>query len=206
MTLKYLAGAAAAMILSTSAAQAVPMLSFVIDGNTYSDPFAITNTSDAGESIVAFGINLSGATAGDYCFDTVNYSPCNDSLAVPFTPISGATVSSSSTYDGSKMLDIIFSSFSSGSTFLFDIDVDNDAGSATVYGNELIGATAYADFSDGQRLLGVFAAVSGNADASAFTSTGLIPTPAVPLPAGFPLILAGLGALGFMKRRKNLNA
>lgn len=207
MTYKSLLSAAAAAILSASAAHSTPMLSFVIDGDTFSSPFAISNTSDDGESILRFGIDLTGAASGDYCFDVVDLSPCNNTAAVPFTALSGATVSSATTFDGSKFLDIVFSTFDAGSTFTFDIDVDNDAGSATVFGNELIGATAFADFSDGQRLLGTFAAVAGNRDASAFTATGTIPTPpAVPLPAGFPLLLAGLGAFGYLKRRKGQSA
>ncbi|MBU2994651.1 VPLPA-CTERM sorting domain-containing protein [Octadecabacter sp. B2R22] len=36
-----------------------------------------------------------------------------------------------------------------------------------------------------------------------FTTTSVTPTPSpVPLPAGLPLLLAGLGAFGYVKRRK----
>ena len=102
--------------------------------------------------------------------------------------------------DGGSTLDIVFSMFDAGSTFLFDIDVDQVSG-PTVDGNEIIGATAYADFSDGQRLLGVFSAVPGNSDASAFGATGIVITPTVPLPASLPLLVAGIGACGFLRRK-----
>ena len=62
----YLAAiAVAGTALTATAAQAVPAFSFLIDGDTFSIPFQITNNSTDGESILKFGIDLAGAGA-DY--------------------------------------------------------------------------------------------------------------------------------------------
>lgn len=191
---------AVGLTLSAHGANATPIMSFIIDGDTFSQPFRITNGSDAGESILRFFINLSTAGSSDLCFDTISGGGCNTSAGVPFTPLSGASVASSGVVDGGSTLDIFFNSFNAGSTFSFDIDVDQPT-SPTVRGNQMIGATAFADFSDGTRLFGVFESISGNGDASAFNATGTTPTPAVPLPASAFFLIAGLGGLAAFKGR-----
>lgn len=189
-------------------ASAVPSLDFIIDGNTFTNPFSFSNTADAGETLTGFGIDLSGA--GSLCFDTVDGGPCNSSpnFAGAFSPDSGAGATgfvSSTVVDGGTTLDLVFNDFDSGETFAFDIDVDfASPGGFTVLGSDMIGATAYADFSDGQRLIGVFQAVVGNSDASSFTVTGVVSQ--VPLPAGFLLLLSGLGVFGVIKARKSVTA
>lgn len=62
-------------------------------------------------------------------------------------------------------------------------------------GNELNGATALVDFSDGQRLTGVLATVPGNDLASQCTVTGTGPIP-IPELTSLALLGLGLGALG----------
>jgi len=206
MTFKKHALALGTALAISSTAHATPMLSFLIDGNTFTQPFSITNTSDAGELVTRFQLDISST---GMIYDTVTGgAPGNGTIGVPFTPVgsSGTTtglVTPASVADGATLLDISFTDFNAGETFSWDIDVDGASGSPiTVNGNDLIGATATIDFSDGQRLLGVLGAVSGNADASQFSVTGVTVTPSVPEPATVGLL--GLALLGMVGTRRRL--
>ena len=195
-----LAAAGAALLGTASAA---PAVSFIIDGDTFSDPFSITNTSTDGEQIVRFFIDLDGTGV---VFDTVggNGVP-NDTAGVPFGAANGTGSAvgliDGVVTDGGTTLDITFNDFDAGETFDFDIDVDQASGPATVFGDELIGATAFVDFDNGLRIIGTFMAIDGNPDASGFMVTQIIDTPAVPLPAGAVLLLTGLGGLAAARRK-----
>lgn len=198
----------AVVALLAAPVAATPALDFIIDGDTFTSPFSFTNTSDGGEQLLSFSIDLSATTA---VFDPVTGGVPNTTLGVPFTPVGGSDVTtgltSSSVVDGGTTLDITFSDFDAGESFTFDLDVDQLAGSPTVFGNDLIGATAIASFDDGQSVIGIFAALAGNPDASGFMATGIIPTPpAVPLPAAMPLLLAGLGGMALVSRRRRKSA
>ncbi|MEP1200806.1 VPLPA-CTERM sorting domain-containing protein [Tateyamaria sp.] len=202
---KTLTAAAGLSIALAGAAAATPSLDFIIDGNTFTQPFSFTNNSTGGEQIVGFGINLAGT---DLVFDTATGGIPNSTIGVPFTPVGGSGVTTGligapSVPDGATVFSIAFNDFGVGESFQFDIDVDGASGSpVTVPGNLMIGATAFADFSDGQRVTGIFAAITGNSDASGFMATGITQTPAVPLPAAGWMLLAGLGGLGVFGRRK----
>lgn len=194
-------------VLAAGAAQAIPSLNFIIDGDTFNNPYSITNNSTAGETVLRFNLNLGTATSGGpYCFDTISGGPCNPDPQSPaaFQPLGGTNVTTGLTApatvaDGAQVLDLFFNDFNAGETFSWYIDVDS-ATSFSTFGDHLIGATAFVDFSNGQRLFGSLFAVDGNPDAAQFTVTGTAPTPSIPEPG--TLALMALAGLGFIRRRK----
>lgn len=179
-------------------------LTFLIDGDTFSLPFTITNTSSAGEKVLGFGVSL----IAPFGFDTVNGGFGIDA-STAFTPQGGSDVATGYTgpgsfADGATAIDFTFNNFDVGESFVWVIDVDNPA-FATVLGNELIGSTGYADFSNGLRGLGVFEAVAGNDDAAQFVIRTFTPTPGVPEPAAWAMMLGGFGLVGSAMRRRKHN-
>ena len=181
--------------LLASSAHALPSLSFIIDGDTYSEPFSITNNSTGGQMVTGFRLNL--APAG-ICFDQAS-DPCHSSSGVDFAA-SGGTGTSTGLVSGqvsaaNTLLTLVFNDFGPGETFSWDIDVD-EASDPSVYGDEMIGALAEVDFSNGLTLLGELVAVSGNPDASTFTVTGVIPEPGTAT-----LLSIGLSMLALHRRR-----
>lgn len=204
----------AALALGATAlgAQASPALYFLIDGDTFSQPYSIRNDSTGGERITRFQLDLSTIAAGTFCFDTLsaNNTVCNGNSngGVPFSANGGTgaltgLIGTPVVPDGATLLDISFNHFDAAETFSWDIDVDQigTVSQQTVTGNELIGATITVDFSDGQRLLGQLFAVAGNADASQFRATGITVTP-VPITSTLALALAGLGLVGVAGRSR----
>lgn len=197
--------AALGLGLAVSATSATPVLFFLIDGDTFTQPFSITNNSTAGERVTRFQLDL-GPTG--MVWDPVDLGPPgNGTDGRPFSPVGsdGVTaglVPTAGPADGATLLDLSFTGFDAGESFRWFLDIDGASGSpVTVPGNLLIGALATIDFSDGQRLLGVLSAVAGNPDASRFVVTGTTVTPAS-LPG--TLVLAGLalGALGVAGRKR----
>lgn len=204
---KFIAPALLATSLAMSGvAGATPSLSFIIDGDTYGQPYSISNISTGGETVIRFSLDLGTIpSGGPFCFDTLSGGACNPGQQAPwaFSPVNAPTVgltSPSSVADGSSLIDLFFNDFGVGETFSWNIDVDS-ASAVSVYGNNLIGASAFVDFSNGQRLLGTLQAVAGNSDASAFTVTGIVRTSDVPEPISIALVSLGLLGLGVSRRK-----
>ena len=205
-----LAGLAGAMSMAAAApAQADGNLFFLIDGDTFTQPFAITNNSTAGETVLEFGLDLSGA---DLVFDPVSDGPPgNGSAGTPFTPLDG-TDATTGLVPGVVVPDTApvffkmnFTDFGVGETFRWLLDVDpEDAGapSVTVLGSDMIGASVYVDFSNGLRGLGLIEAVAGNSDAGQLVIRTFTPTPGIPEPSTWAMMIAGFGFAGAALRRR----
>ena len=196
---------AAPLLALAAPAAADGGLTFLIDGDTFTQPFTITNTSTAGERVLRFGFDLGSS---GFLFDTVTGGPPgNGTAGVPFTPVGGAAatglVGPVTVGDGATFFQIDFTGFGPGESFSWDIDIDptDPDASPTVFGNLLIRTTAFIDFSNGLRATGVLAAVPGNLDAAAFGITSITPSPGIPEPATWATMILGTGAVGGVLRR-----
>lgn len=203
-----LACLAGAMTVAIAApAQADGNLFFLIDGDTFTQPFSITNNSTAGESILGFGFNLAGTGV---VFDPVDGGPPgNGTFGTPFTPQGGTDVTTGlvnpvSVIDGSTFFSMNFTNFGVGESFnwLLDVDPADPLASATVLGSDLIGALVYVDFSNGLRGSGLIQAVTGNDDAGQLVITTFTPTPGIPEPSTWAVMILGFGLAGAALRRR----
>lgn len=158
--------------------------------------------------VTRFALDLSTITTpgGAFCYDTVAGGPCRFAgSAGAFSPAGGTDVITGLigpvvVADASQLLDISFADFDAGEFFRWDIDVDQiGATSSAVTGDEMVGATATVDFSDGTRLFGVISAVAGNSDAGQFVVTGV--GRAVPEPGSLLLVGSAAFALALTRRR-----
>jgi hypothetical protein len=194
--------AALGLALTTpTIAQAKGGVTFLIVGDTLANPFAFTNTSDAGERITGFGFDLS-PIARPHSFDTMGVSSRQFGAAEGTAALTGL-ISSPIVPDNAQALTLAFGDFDVGETFKFFIDVDS-AGNPTVRGHDLIGARVFFDFSDGSRAEGFLRAVDGQANASTFVTERFIPGGggAVPEPATWAMMILGFGAAGAVLRRR----
>jgi len=205
-----LAGLACAMTMSIAApAQADGNLFFLIDGDTFTQPFAITNNSTAGETILEFGFNLAGTGV---VFDPVDFGPPgNNTLGTPFQPLGGSDATTGlvnpvTVVDGSTFFSMDFTNFDVGETFSWLLDVDPAdplAPTPTIFGNDLIGALVYVDFSNGLRGSGLIEAVAGNDDAGQLVIRTFTPTPEIPEPSTWAMMITGFGLTGAALRRRS---
>jgi hypothetical protein len=204
-----LAGLAGAVSMTAAApAQADGNLFFLIDGDTFTQPFAITNNSTAGETILEFGFNLAGTGV---VFDPEDFGPPgNNTFGTAFTPQGGSDVTTGlvnpvNVVDGSTFFKMNFTDFGIGETFSWLLDVDPAdpfAPTPTIFGNDLIGAAVYVDFSNGMRGSGLIEAVAGNSDAGQLVIRTFTPTPGIPEPATWAMMIAGFGFAGAALRRR----
>jgi hypothetical protein len=106
--------------------------------------------------------------------------------------------------DGSTFFQMAFTDFQAGETFswLLDVDPSDPNASPTIFGNQLIGATVWVDFSNGLRGTGLIEAVPGNDDAGQLFIRTFTPSPGVPEPAAWAMMLGGFGLIGTAMRRR----
>ncbi len=157
-------------------------LTYFIDGDTFSQPFSISNSSDPGIDLTSFSFDMSTSVAGAL-YNTVS------GASVAFAPAAGSDVTTGLTTvngtavppypnglvpDFSQLLALDFNDFNAGESFLWNIDADlTPGGDESVFGNQLIGSSVVVDFSNGVQLTGALMSVSGNPDASIFVATGM---------------------------------
>ncbi|MFG0333465.1 MAG: beta strand repeat-containing protein, partial [Maioricimonas sp. JB049] len=186
-------------------------LTFLIDGDTFGQPFSIINSSDPGINITDFFLDI--APTG------VVWDTEEPGAAIPFLPLLASDVTTGLTTingttvvppivpgpgfddtqdsigtvlpgggvpDDGTIIDLAFTDFNPAETFTWESDVDffGVPGSG-VDGSHLIGSDIRVDFTGGLFLTGQLQAVAGNSEASTFVATG-----------GTPTISGGLSANG----------
>jgi hypothetical protein len=204
--------AAAGLALASTASLATPSVVFLIDGDTFSQSFSITNQSSANESITGLTVGLRSG----FVFNTQDVSTSNQGRAFSFTQNGNISLAAGSSLpvDQGTSMSLAFSNFdglpssisSCGFLCEFDWNVDVDSASAAstgadlrVFGSDLIGSTISVTFSNGTTLSGLFgpdARTIPSAQAAYWSATGNGSTapPSVPEPGS--LVLAGLALLG----------
>ncbi|WP_120500295.1 VPLPA-CTERM sorting domain-containing protein [Roseovarius sp. EL26] len=149
---------------------------------------------NSGADVLNLSIDGATADAGTVVWDTIG--------TVGGTAIVGGTAGVDT-----SLVSFSFGAgdFASGDTFsLSSLDPDfTGLPSSGVSIFELIGVSVSASFSDSSTFFGTF--VDDPADGAGLVLKGET-IGAVPLPAGLPLMLAGLGALGIASRRRRNNA
>ena len=169
-------------------------LSFLIDGNTFSQPWLLTNSSAASVDITRLTLdiapsgNIWDTTAAAPGAAFVPFQPGNNSDVTtgltsvngtlitagsnPLTNSAGVVLADGGVADGTSILDLAFNGFGPQKQFTWDLDVDPIGfPDGTTNGNDLIGSTIQLQFSDGGILGGTLQAVAGNPVASAFVAT-----------------------------------
>ncbi len=139
-------------------------VSFVADGDTFVQPFVLTNNSRKGDLLNTFVFDLTSIGL-EFDVDPIT--------GKAFTPIgtSGATTGfqTATVSPDKKTLTVTFNDFNPGESLRFVIDVDIAGGTpASIFGNNLIGADVSFAFSNNKNVSGQMAGDPARVSASQF--------------------------------------
>ncbi|MFK7820404.1 MAG: hypothetical protein AB8G99_16910, partial [Planctomycetaceae bacterium] len=136
-------------------------IDFVVDGDTFSQPFRLTNPATNGEFITRIFMDIEPAFELEFDEDPTTGKPfqaLNNSDVV--TGLSGATTTLTS-------IDMAFGDFAPNEEIVWEIDIDRAGGiEAPINGADLIGTELTFEFSDGKTITGFMIGVPGSSDAS----------------------------------------
>jgi len=126
---------------------------FRATGDTFVQPFQLTNNGRNGELLTQFQLDL---TSLGLVFDT-------GADGKPFTIVNGGgspIVAAENLSSNNQILTVDFTGFTIGETFEFEIDIDRAANPITdspiptpIFGNDLIGAGVNFEFNDGAKVV-----------------------------------------------------
>lgn len=206
MKITHLVAAAAITVLSATSGYANTAASGKITaGSTFGtdNAFQFYNDSTAGEFITSLTWDLT--PIGGF-FDTTNAAPGLSSSGLQQSGLSdnvGAMFPTNAFQNGLPSLTISFApnSFASGEKFIFGVDTDlfSCIDCVGINGNGFVGATVSAIFSNGQTRYGTY--VLSN-EAGFGSKVGITSVTAVPEPETYAMMLAGLGLIGAIARRR----
>lgn len=207
--------AAALLAGCASSAMATASVKFLIDGDTFSNSFKITNLSDKGERITSFSLTLPTGFVFDTVSDTNNFGRYVFAAANDFD-IDKAT--STAPADGGASLEFGFGNAFTTTCpitvvnftpceFGWTVDVDGNAAmDMSVLGNQLNGAAVSARFSDGSSAMGFLGgcpATECTAAGAYWSANGALPPPnQTPEPGSLALAGLALLAAGALRARK----
>ncbi len=140
-------------------------IEFVVDGDTFTQPFRFTNLAANGEFVTRMFIDIAPA---ELQFDE------DPTTGKPFQALAGSDVVTglSGALTTPSTLDMTFLDFAPGEEIVWEIDLDLAGGTeASVNGADMIGSRITFEFSDGKVISGVLIGVPGQSDAARFSQT-----------------------------------
>ncbi|MFO0977216.1 MAG: ubiquitin-activating E1 FCCH domain-containing protein [Planctomycetaceae bacterium] len=139
-------------------------VNFRAEGDTFVQPFKLTNNSSNGELLQTFVFDISGIG--------LQFDP-DAVTGKPFTPLFGTGtstgVASSVLSNNNQTLTVTFTDFNPGETLQFVLDIDLVGGTpASIFGNQLIGADVQFNFTNNKSVSGQMAGDPNAVSASQF--------------------------------------
>ena len=139
-------------------------VSFRVAGDTFVQPFVLTNNARQGEVLQTFVLDLSDI---GLVFDV------DPVTGKPFTPVGNSDaitgLQSAVVSNNNQTLTLTFSDFSPGESMLFGIDIDiAPAVPASIFGDDLIGADVQVNFSGNKSVAGQMTGDPNQVSASQF--------------------------------------